>query len=64
MSTVPEVIVARHSGMRVLGISCITDLAIDGVVEEVSFEDIVEAANSAEPKLTLITREVIKRLTL
>ena len=64
MSTVPEVIVARHSGMRVLGISCITDLAIDGVVEEVSFEDIVEAANSAEPKLTLITREVVKRLTL
>ncbi|HPU08181.1 MAG TPA: purine-nucleoside phosphorylase [Candidatus Atribacteria bacterium] len=64
MSTVPEVIVARHSGMRVLGISWITDLAIDGVVEEVSFEDIVEAANSAEPKLTLITREVIKRLTL
>jgi len=64
MSTVPEVIVARHSGMRVLGISCITDLAIDGAVEEVSFEDIVEAANSAEPKLTLITREVVKRLTL
>ncbi len=64
MSTVPEVIVARHSGMRVLGISCITDLAIDGVVEEVSFEYIVEAANSAEPKLTLITKEVVKRLKL
>jgi purine-nucleoside phosphorylase len=50
--------------MRVLGISCITDLAIDGVVEEVSFEDIVEAANNAEPKLTLITKEVVKRLNL
>jgi len=62
MSTVPEVIVARHAGMRVFGISCITDLAIDGVVEPVSFEEIVNAARTAEPKLTLIIKELVRRM--
>lgn len=64
MSTVPEVIVARHAGMRVFGISCITDLAIDGVVEPVSFEEIVNAAKEAEPKMTLIIKELVRRMTL
>ncbi|MGQ9473401.1 MAG: purine-nucleoside phosphorylase [Candidatus Caldatribacteriaceae bacterium] len=62
MSTVPEVIVANHSGMKVFGISCITDLAIDGVVEPVSFEEIVKAAQEAEPKLTLIIKELVRRM--
>ncbi|BER92242.1 purine-nucleoside phosphorylase [Thermatribacter velox] len=64
MSTVPEVIVARHAGIRVFGISCITDLAIDGVVEPVNFEEIVEAANQAEPKLTTIIKELVARIQL
>ncbi|MEN3186033.1 MAG: purine-nucleoside phosphorylase [Atribacterota bacterium] len=64
MSTVPEVIVARHAGMRVFGISCITDLAIDGVVEPVSFEEIVNAAKEAEPKMTLIIKELVRRMVL
>ena len=64
MSTVPEVIVAKHAGMRVFGISCITDLAIDGVVEPVSFEEIVNAAKEAEPKMTLIIRELVQRMPL
>jgi purine-nucleoside phosphorylase len=64
MSTVPEVIVAKHAGMRVFGISCITDLAIDGVVEPVSFEEIVNAAKEAEPKMTLIIRELVRRMPL
>lgn len=64
MSTVPEVIVAKHAGMRVFGISCITDLAIDGVVAPLSFEDVVQAANEAQPKLTLIIRELVRRMSL
>jgi purine-nucleoside phosphorylase len=64
MSTVPEVIVAKHAGMRVFGISCITDLAIDGVVEPVSFEEIVNAAKEAEPKMTLIIKELVQRMPL
>ncbi len=62
MSTVPEVIVANHMGMRVLGISCITDLAIDGVVEKVKFQEILQAASKAEPFMTKIVKKVIKEL--
>lgn len=62
MSTIPEVIVARHMGMRVLGISCITDLAIDGVVEKVHFNEILKAAAQSEPLLTQIVKKVIQRI--
>lgn len=62
MSTIPEVIVANHMGMKVLGISCITDLAIDGVVEKVEFGEILQAAAKAEPVLTKLVRKVIKIL--
>ena len=62
MSTVPEVIAANHMGMRVLGISCITDLAIDGVVEKVHFKEILKAAAQSEPIMTQIVRKVIKNI--
>lgn len=62
MSTIPEVIVANHMGMRVLGISCITDLAIDGVVEKVRFQEILEAAARSEPIMTKIVKKVIKNI--
>ncbi len=62
MSTIPEVIVANHMGMRVLGISCITDLAIDGVVEKVQFQEILEAAARSEPVMTKIVKKVIKNI--
>jgi len=62
MSTIPEVIVANHMGMRVLGISCITDLAIDGVVEKVHFQEILNAAAASEPAMTRIVRKVIKNI--
>ena len=61
MSTVPEVIVARHSGIRVFGISVITDLGGFDVPVEVSHEEVQEAANSAKPRMTEIFREIIKR---
>ena len=59
MSTVPEVIVARHGGMEVFGISVITDLGIEGIVEKVSHEEVQKAAAAAEPRMTLIMKELI-----
>lgn len=64
MSTIPEVIVANHMGMRVLGISCITDLAIDGVVEKVHFQEILDAAAHSEPLMTHIVKKVIKNIVI
>ncbi len=61
MSTVPEVIVARHCGIRVFGISVITDLGIEGVVVEVSHEEVQKAADEAQPRMTTIFREIINR---
>jgi len=62
MSTVPEVIAANHMGMRVLGISCITDLAIDGVVEKIHFQEILNAATKSELLLSQIVKKVIKNI--
>jgi purine-nucleoside phosphorylase len=62
MSTVPEVIVAKHSGMDCFGISIITDLGVEGVVENVSHEEVQQVANAQEPKLSLIVKELIGRL--
>ncbi len=62
MSTVPEVIVANHVGMKVLGISCITDLAIDGVIVKTSVEEILKAASDAEPIMTKLIEKVIKKI--
>lgn len=61
MSTVPEVIVARHCGIKVFGMSIITDLGIEGMPVEVSHEEVQEAANKAQPLMTEIMREIIKR---
>ncbi len=62
MSTVPEVIVANHQSMEVLGISVITDECFPEALEPVNVEDIIRTAAQTEPKLTLIMREVVKRL--
>ncbi len=61
MSTVPEVIVAHHCGIKTFGISVITDLGGFDVPVEVSHEEVQEAANSAQPKMTAIMREMIVR---
>ncbi|APF18367.1 purine-nucleoside phosphorylase [Caldithrix abyssi] len=62
MSTVPEVIVANHQKMEVLGISVITDECFPEALEPVDVEEIIRVAGQTEPKLTLIMREVVKRL--
>ncbi len=62
MSTVPEVIVAVHQGMRVLGISIITDLGGFGEPVRVTHEEVTAAANAAQPRMTLLMRELIRRI--
>lgn len=62
MSTVPEVIVAVHSGMRVLGVSVITDRCLPDALEPASLEAILAAAGGAEPALTALVRGVVERL--
>jgi purine-nucleoside phosphorylase len=62
MSTVPEVIVAVHQGMRVLGLSIITDLCLPDALEPTSVEQIIAVARAAEPRLAAIVRAVLERL--
>ncbi len=62
MSTVPENIVANHMEMKVLGFSIITDECFPESLQPVKLEDIIAAASEAEPKMTLIMKEVIKRI--
>jgi purine-nucleoside phosphorylase len=62
MSTIPENIVANHMGMKVLGISIVTDECFPDSLKLVNVEEIIAAAMEAEPKMTLIMKEVIKKL--
>lgn len=61
MSTVPEVIVANHCGIKVFGVSVITDLGIEGQIVEVSHEEVQKAADAAQPRMTTIMKELINR---
>ncbi|MDR2859693.1 MAG: purine-nucleoside phosphorylase [Mediterranea sp.] len=62
MSTVPEVIVANHCKIKVFGISVVTDLGVEGRIVGISEKEIQDAANLAQPKMTLIMRELINRI--
>ncbi|HEX7049031.1 MAG TPA: purine-nucleoside phosphorylase [Longimicrobiales bacterium] len=62
MSTVPEVIVARHMGMRVVVFSIITDMGLPDALEPADLQEIIAAANEAEPKLTALVRGVIEQM--
>jgi len=62
MSTVPEVIVARHMEIPCFAISIITDLGVPGKIQKVSVQDVIEVASRQEPKMTLIMRELISRI--
>ena len=64
MSTVPEVLVARHMGMRILAISTVTDMAtgIPGQIEHVSHEEVLEVANRAGKRLANVVKGVVARL--
>lgn len=60
MSTVPEVIVARHAGLRVLGFSVITDMGLPDAMKPVSLSEVLAMAAKAEPNLTATVSEVVK----
>ena len=62
MSTVPEIIVANQVGMKVLAISVISDLGVEGKIVKVSHSDVIDAASHAEPRMTLIIKELFKDL--
>ncbi|MCW3463577.1 purine-nucleoside phosphorylase [Chitinophaga nivalis] len=62
MSTVPEVIVAAHAGLKVFAMSVITDIGIREEENVITHEEVLEAAHAAEPKLTLIFSELIRQL--
>lgn len=61
MSTVPEVIVAHHCGIRVFGMSIITDMGVEGQIVKVSHEEVQKAADAVQPLMADIMREMIKR---
>ena len=63
MSTVPENIVAVHSGMKVLGMSIITDECLPDALQPANVDEIIASAMAAEPTLTAIMKGVVERLT-
>lgn len=62
MSTIPEVIVARHMNMKVFAISAITDLCSPGNIKKISIAEVLAAAAIAEPKMSLIIKELIGKM--
>ena len=62
MSTVPEVIVARHMQMRVVGMSVITDLGIRDEMNVITHEEVLEAAANAAPKMAFLFKELLGKL--
>lgn len=62
MSTVPEAIVASHMAMQVIGISCVTDMAIGEELEPLSHEQVIEVANRTKPKFISLVKEIVAKL--
>jgi purine-nucleoside phosphorylase len=62
MSTIPEIIVARQMGLRCFGISIITDLGVPGRIVKVTLEDVKQAAELAEPDMTIVMKEILHSL--
>ena len=60
MSTAPEVIVANHSGMKVLGISCLTNMAAGILEQPLNHEEVVETSNMVKEKFTTFMNKIIE----
>jgi purine-nucleoside phosphorylase len=63
MSTAPEVVVARHMGMRVLGISLITNTATGDETQEVNHAEVLAAADAARPKFTSLVKGIVRGMS-
>ena len=64
MSTVPEAIVASHAGMNVLGISCITDMAIPEELESLTHDHVVQVANKLRPTFIRLVRGILDKMSV
>jgi purine-nucleoside phosphorylase len=62
MSTVPEDIVAVHMGLEVMGLSILTDECFPDALKPVTLQEVITAANAAEPHMTRLMAEVVRRL--
>jgi purine-nucleoside phosphorylase len=62
MSTVPEVIVARHMRLPVFAVSVISDLGVEGKIVEISHDEVIDAASLVAPKLNLIIKDLVREL--
>jgi purine-nucleoside phosphorylase len=62
MSTVPEVTVAVHAGMKVLGISTVTDECLPDALHPANIDDIIRVATAAEPRLSALVTGVVKNM--
>lgn len=62
MSTVPEVIVARHSGLRVAGISNITNMALGDSEEPVNHDEVLAVAEESRPRFINLMKALVRRL--
>ena len=62
MSVVPEVIVAVHAGMRVLGLAVVTDMCLPDALKPANIEEIINTANKAEPKMSGVVEQLIKHM--
>ncbi|MDD4503837.1 MAG: purine-nucleoside phosphorylase [Clostridiaceae bacterium] len=64
MSTVPEAIVAKHCGLKVAGVSCITDMAIPDTMISPTHEEIVKVAESVKPRFVALIKQFVKEVQL
>ncbi len=62
MSTIPEVIVARHMRLPVFAVSVISDLGVEGKIVEISHDEVVDAASLVAPKLNIIIKDLVKEV--
>ena len=62
MSTIPEDIVAVHMGIKVLGVSILTDECFPETLKPVSLEEVIGVAREAEPRMTAVMKEVVRKL--
>lgn len=64
MSTVPEVIVASHAGLKVIGISCVTDMAVAETLVPLTHEQVIEVANRTKPKFMSLVKRIVGDLPI